>query len=109
MEKTIQGGINMKTVLKCFVIMVLALLVSGFLDWKDGDLQPITYWHRVERNQTFWEICTIYAPLDQKYKTMSEFLHETRKLNNGKIIYMPGEIVKIIVWQEKEGRITYGN
>lgn len=69
---------------------------------------PKTIYHVVEPNQTFWEVCTMYSGFDKKYQTLSEFVYETRKINGGKIIYMPGEKIKIIVWQMKEGKIDYG-
>ena len=97
----------MKTILKCALIAVLALLVSGFMK-SSRDLYPKTIYHVVEPNQTFWEVCTMYSGFDKKYQTLSEFVYETRKINGGKIIYMPGEKIKIIVWQMKEGKIDYG-
>lgn len=97
----------MKTILKCALIAVLALLVSGFM--KSGnELVPITIYHKVKPNQTLWEVCNLYAGMDSKYQTLSEFVYETRIANKGKIIYMPGETIKIIVWQKKEGKINYG-
>ena len=99
----------MTALAKCIVITMLALIVSGFLE-ASRDLYPKRIEHIVARNQTFWEVCSLYAPLDKKYKTMSEFVYETRKLNNGKIIYLPGEKVKIVVWQDdREGNIKYDN
>lgn len=97
----------MKTIIKCAFITIVALLVSGFLK-SDDDLIPKTIYHTVKPNQTLWEVCSLYAGMDSKYQTLSEFVYETRLINKGKIIYMPGEKIKIIVWHKKEGKIDYG-
>lgn len=91
----------MKT-LKAILVLSCLLAVTIITDAKPWrEYVPQTFYHVFSENQTMWEVCANYAGLDEKSRTMDEFVYMVKKENGGKVIYKPGDTMKITVYRVK--------
>lgn len=83
----------------CITALLATTVLSDLKPWRE--YVPQTIYHTMAENQTMWEVCARYAGLDQKSQSLNEFVYMVKSENGGKVIYQPGEIMKITVWRIK--------